>query len=83
MVFDPIYLVFIIPGMAFMFLAQARIKGTYNRYSQIRSSLGMTGAQVAEAILTKKGIHQIRVEPIAGELTDHYDPGAKIGRAHV
>ncbi|XGB42036.1 MAG: zinc metallopeptidase [Nodosilinea sp. LVE1205-7] len=80
MVFDPIYLVFIIPGMAFMFLAQARIKGTYNRYSQIRSSLGMTGAQVAEAILTKKGIHQIRVEPIAGELTDHYDPGAKTVR---
>ncbi|MFZ4638823.1 MAG: zinc metallopeptidase [Nodosilinea sp.] len=77
MVFDPIYLVLMAPGMVLMFLAQARIKGTYHRYSQIRSSLGMTGAQVAQAILAKKGIREVRVEPIAGELTDHYDPGAK------
>ncbi len=80
MVFDPIYLVLMAPGMVFMFLAQARIKRTYYRYSQIRSSLGMTGAQVAQAILAKKGIREVRVEPVAGELTDHYDPGAKTVR---
>ncbi|MBU6229045.1 MAG: zinc metallopeptidase [Cyanobacteria bacterium REEB459] len=80
MVFDPIYLVLMVPAMVLMFLAQARIKGTYHRYSQIPSSLGMTGAEVAQTILAKKGINQVRVEPVAGELSDHYDPGAKTVR---
>lgn len=40
----------------------------------------MTGAQVAQTILTKMGVQGVRVEPVAGELTDHYDPGAKAVR---
>jgi len=80
MVFDPIYMLLMIPGMVLMFWAQSRVKGTYRRYAQIQSSLGMTGSQVAQAILSKKGIGYIKVEPVAGELTDHYDPGAKTVR---
>jgi Zn-dependent membrane protease YugP len=56
MVFDPIYMLLMIPGMVLMFWAQSRVKGTYRRYAQIQSSLGMTGSQVAQAILSKKGI---------------------------
>lgn len=78
--FDPIYLLLMIPGMALMFLAQTKVKGTYRRYAQVPSTMGMTGAQVAQTILSKKGVSGIRIEPVAGELTDHYDPSAKAVR---
>ncbi|TVP68215.1 MAG: zinc metallopeptidase [Leptolyngbya sp. LCM1.Bin17] len=78
--FDPLYFVLIIPGMLLMFWAQSRVKGTYRKYSKIQSSMGMTGAQIAQTILAKKGIRGVKVEPVAGELTDHYDPGAKAVR---
>lgn len=66
--------------MLLTFWASSNIKGTYRRYSQIQSSLGMTGAQVAQKILQQMNIRDVRVERVAGELTDHYDPGAKVVR---
>ena len=77
--FHPSYLI-LIPGMLLMFWAQSRVKGTYQRYSQVSSTMGMTGAQVARTILLKMGINDVKVEPVAGELTDHYDPNAKAVR---
>jgi uncharacterized protein len=74
------YLLFLIPGMLLMMWAQFRVKGTYQKYAQIGSSMGMTGAEVAEKILSEMGITNVSVEPIAGELTDHYDPSAKAVR---
>jgi uncharacterized protein len=74
------YLLFLIPGMLLMMWAQFRVKGTYQKYAQIGSSMGMTGAEVAEKILSEMGINNVSVEPIAGELTDHYDPSAKAVR---
>lgn len=79
MLFHPSYLI-LIPGMILMFWAQQRVKGTYEKYATVNSSLGMTGAQVAQTILQKMGIHDVKVEPVAGELTDHYDPAAKAVR---
>ncbi len=70
----------LLPGMILMFWAQSQVKGAYHRYSQIPSTMGMTGAQVAHTILNKMGITDIRIEPVAGELTDHYDPHAKAVR---
>ncbi|WP_017658811.1 zinc metallopeptidase [Baaleninema simplex] len=68
------YLV-LIPGILLMVWAQAQIHNTYRRYAEIPSTLGMTGEEVARAILAKKGIYDVRVEPVGGELTDHYqDP---------
>jgi hypothetical protein len=78
--FDPLYLVLMIPGILLTMWAQGRVKGTYRKYSQVQSTMGMSGAQVAQTILHKKGIGHVRVEPVAGELTDHYDPGAKAVR---
>jgi uncharacterized protein len=74
------YLLFLIPGMLLMMWAQFRVKGTYDKYAQIGSSMGMTGAEVAETILREMGINNVSVEPVAGELTDHYDPSAKAVR---
>jgi Zn-dependent membrane protease YugP len=80
MFFDPIYLLFMVPGILLTFWAQSKVKGTYRRYAQIPSKMGMTGAQVAELILNKMNVRNVRVEPVAGELTDHYDPSAKAVR---
>jgi Zn-dependent membrane protease YugP len=66
--------------MVLMFWAQNRVQSTYRKYANIRSSLGMTGAQVAETILQRMGVTDVRVEPVAGELTDHYDPSARAVR---
>ena len=80
MFFDPIYLIFMVPGVIATMWAQNKVKGTYRRYSQVPSTMGMTGAQVAQTILSKMGVQGVKVEQVAGELTDHYDPGAKAVR---
>lgn len=79
MIFHSSYLI-LLPGIALMMWAQFHIQGTYRKYNQIQSSLGMTGAQVADTILQRMGVDDVRVEPVAGELTDHYDPSAKAVR---
>jgi hypothetical protein len=63
-----------------MFWAQHRVKATYKKYAEIKSSLGMTGEQVAKTILQRMGIHDVTVEQVEGQLTDHYDPSAKAVR---
>ncbi|WP_204105587.1 MULTISPECIES: zinc metallopeptidase [Spirulina sp. CCY15215] len=70
----------LLPGMLLMFWAQSQVKGTYRKYSRIPSSMGMTGAQVAQEILSSMGIENVNIEPIQGELTDHYDPRASTVR---
>jgi uncharacterized protein len=70
----------LIPGMILMFWAQSQIKSTYSRYSQVASSLGVTGAQAARQILDNNGLHDIAVEAVPGELSDHYDPSARAVR---
>ncbi|MEO0948131.1 MAG: zinc metallopeptidase, partial [Cyanobacteria bacterium J06641_5] len=72
--------IILIPGMLLTFWAQNRIRGEYERYSRIQSSLGMTGAQVAQTILSRMGVTDVKVESVGGQLTDHYDPGAKAVR---
>ena len=72
--------IILIPGTLLTLWAQSNIKGTYRRYSKINSSMGMTGAEVARAILEKMGVKDVTIEPVAGQLTDHYDPSAKAVR---
>ncbi len=56
------------------------MKSAYSKYSQVRSRSGVTGAQVARDILNRSGLQRVTVEPIEGELTDHYDPRAGVLR---
>ncbi len=79
MYFDPTYLLVII-GAVLCIVAQLRVSSTFKKYSRVRSRSGMTGAQAAERILELSGIYDVRVEHIRGELTDHYDPSAKVLR---
>lgn len=70
----------LIPGTLLSLWAQNNIKSTYRRYAQVRSQMGMTGAEVAQTILSNMGITDIKVEGVKGELTDHYDPSNKTVR---
>lgn len=70
----------LLPGIILVFWSQQRVQGTYAKYSRIASTMGMTGAQVAEMILHRMGVTNVKVEPVAGALTDHYDPSAKAVR---
>ena len=56
---------------------RARVKGTFNKYSQLRSMSGMNGAQVAQRVLQAAGIYDVQVRHVSGSLTDHYDPRTK------
>jgi Zn-dependent membrane protease YugP len=74
MYFDPLYFVFMIPGLLLMLWAQSKVKGSYRKYSKIRNSAGVTGAQAARRVLDSEGLYNVPVEMVRGELTDHYDP---------
>ncbi|MBK8189235.1 MAG: zinc metallopeptidase [Vampirovibrionales bacterium] len=73
---DPGYMLIMLVGLALTFLPQIWVKSAYNRYSQVPASRGETGAQVAERILRENGVTNVIVEEVAGQLSDHYDPGA-------
>jgi uncharacterized protein len=80
---NPMYMPYwwlVIPGMLLSMWASFQVQGTFRKYAQVPSRLGRTGAEVAEAILSHMGVTHVRVEPVAGQLTDHYDPGAKVVR---
>ncbi len=77
--FDPTYILVII-GVIICAIASINVNSTFKRYSKVRSVSGMTGREVAEKILQINGIYDVRVEHIAGNLTDHYDPRGKVLR---
>src|SRR5690625_3395728 len=74
------YLIYFALLMIITLCAQARVKGTYNKYSKIATASYMTGAKVARKILDDNGLFDIRIEEIKGVLTDHYDPRKKVVR---
>ena len=80
MYFDPTYFVFVLPALFFAMWAQWRVQSTFGKYTQVANSTGLTGAQVARRVLDAAGLSHINVERIPGNLTDHYDPGAKVVR---
>lgn len=77
--YDATYLLVII-GAVLSMIASAQVKGTFQRYSRVRSMSGMTGAQTARRILDQNGLYNVKVEHINGNLTDHYDPRSKVLR---
>ncbi|MBM4132050.1 zinc metallopeptidase [bacterium] len=74
MFFDPLYMAVMGVGLVLSLWASAKTKGTFKKFSQFTTRRGLTGAEVAQAILRDNGISNVRVEPVAGTLTDHYDP---------
>lgn len=77
--FDWTYILVLI-GAVLSLMASAKVNSTFNKYKRIRSATGMTGAEAAERILHQNGIYDVGIEHISGNLTDHYDPRAKMLR---
>lgn len=74
MYFGDYSIIIIIPAIILSIYAQGKISMTYNKYSEVYSRAGYTGAQAARAILQANGLYDVRIEPVAGNLSDHYDP---------
>lgn len=71
---DWTYLVLVLPCIVLSLWASANVKSTFNRYSTQYNSRGLTGAQAAQRVLNANGVMGVRIERVAGNLTDHYDP---------
>lgn len=74
--FDPTYILVLVGALISM-VASMRVKTTFNKYAKVRSRTNMTGAQAAQRVLNSAGIYDVRIQHVAGNLTDHYDPRNK------
>lgn len=79
MYYDPTYVLVLI-GVILSLIASSRVKSTFSKYSQMRNTRGMTGAEAAQRVLQAAGIYDVRIEHVRGNLSDHYDPRTKVLR---
>ena len=75
--FDPLFLLFMIPGLIISLFASYMTKSTFAKYSQRMASTGLTGAEAALRLLSSAGVRDVNIEPVDGFLSDHYDPSAR------
>jgi Zn-dependent membrane protease YugP len=80
MFFDPLYLLFALPGLALSLWAQFKVKTTFRQYAEVPARSGMTGAQAAAELIRQRGVKGVSIEPTQGSLSDHYDPFHKVLR---
>lgn len=69
-----------IPPLVVMIWAQSKVSSAYRKYSKVRNSQGITGAEAAQKLLRANGLNNIKIEGVRGKLTDHYDPRKKVLR---
>lgn len=77
--FDYSYII-LIPAMLFALIAQAMVNSAFTKYNKVGTRCNMTGADAARLILDRNGLHHVRIEQIAGNLTDHFDPRTNVIR---
>ena len=77
--FDPTYILVLI-GLVLSLWAQYMVNSRFKKYSKVRSTRNITGAQVADTILRSQGIYDVTIEHVPGNLSDHYDPKNKVLR---
>jgi uncharacterized protein len=80
MFFSPIWLLFALPGLILGLWARSRVKGSFDKYSKVRTARGVTGAQVARMLLDSQGLQDVQIEEHKGMLSDHYDPRSRVLR---
>lgn len=80
MFFDVYYLVLVLPAVILAMWASSRVNSTFRKYSQQLSMRRLTGADAARLVLDANGLHQVRIERVSGNLTDHYDPRSNVIR---
>jgi len=75
--FDPLYLLLLAPALVLSLWASYRTKSAFSKYSRVRVSTGLTGAQAAQRMLEAAGIRDVKIVPHQGMLSDHYNPVTK------
>jgi uncharacterized protein len=75
-----LYFLFALPALLLGLWAQWKVKSAFNKYSKVRTSVGLTGEQVARHILDMNGLNQVQIEVSKGFLSDNYDPSKQILR---
>ena len=75
--FDPVYLLFALPGLLLAMAAAFYTKSTFAKYSKVGASSRLTGADAAQRMLNAAGIYDVKIELVKGFLSDHYDPRDK------
>ena len=78
MYIDWYYIVLVLPAVILSLIASRFVNSTFDKYSKIRNVSGITGAEAARMVLMSKGIRNISVQPISGNLTDHFNPKTNI-----
>jgi len=74
------YILFLAPAFIFLVVAQVMVKSSFSKYSKTGNYRAMTGAMAAQAVLDQNGVTGVRIEAVAGNLTDHYDPKMNVIR---
>jgi Zn-dependent membrane protease YugP len=75
---DPTYLCFMAPAFLLMMLAQLYVTSSYNKWSRVAARSRLTGAEAAQRLISSGGLYDVSIQPIQGNLTDHYDPRSKV-----
>ena len=78
--FDPRYLMFMLPAFVIMLLVQLYVSSAYKKWSKVQARSRMTGAQAAQRLIERGGLYGVQVEGVRGKMTDHYDPRQKVLR---
>lgn len=75
-----LYILISLPALLLGLWAQAKVRSAFEKYSQVRVSTGLSGAEVARRILDGAGIHDVQIEPVRGFMSDYYDPRTRVLR---
>ena len=78
MFFNSGYIIYMIPAFILMAITSWYVKSAYTKWSQVRASSGLTGAQAAQRLISATGLYGVQIQTIAGQMTDNYDPRTKI-----
>ena len=78
--FDMTYLILVLPCVIFSLWASARVNSTFKKYSSQLSRRHITGAEAARRVLSANGVHNVRIDRVSGNLTDHFDPKSNVIR---
>lgn len=79
-VFDPTYLLVMIPALLLSIGAQALVSSAFGRWTRVRNSAGLTGVEVAERLIRSAGLGGVGLEGIPGVRSDHFDPSKNVVR---
>jgi Zn-dependent membrane protease YugP len=77
---DPYYIILVLPALVLSLIAQGMVKSAFAKYSKIGNSRNITGADAARILMQCNHINDVRIEPVRGSLSDHYDPSHKVLR---